>query len=258
MGILMNKILIIDSDSGLDRKLYGMFADAETRVFYCGTLESAEVLLKKNKYQVIIIDPVLPDGNGYDLVCRLGSGICNSGAAVILVLENDKKFDRLSVVQALYGQWIVDYITKPFNPLVLKAKVWSQFRRREKDSALRASMRFEAIGAGTRSSIAGEHMVENDDYSFNFDTGEYRVHGETVHLNRLEQCLLRNLVENKGIVLGRKALMDKLMYESRIRVDEGKLARTVRGLTEKLEAYGCLKTVYGIGYIWRDTEDKSI
>ena len=76
----------------------------------------------------------------------------------------------------------------------MKAKVWSQFQRRQKDFALKASRRFEAIGAGTKSSIVGEHMVVIDDYTFNFDTGEYSVHGKRVKLNRLEQCLLRNLV----------------------------------------------------------------
>ena len=113
-----------------------------------------------------------------------------------------------------------------------------------------------AIGAGTKSSIVGEHMVVIDDYTFNFDTGEYSVHGKRVKLNRLEQCLLRNLVENKGIVLKRKALMDKLISESKIYMDESMLEKTVRGLRERLNARRYIKTVYGIGYIWIDAEEK--
>lgn len=245
----MKKILIIDSDFEMAEKLCAAFTGAET----CATMASATARLEKDRYQVIIMDPELPDGNGLDLIYELELGLYESeDAAVILIVANDKNYD----IRLPGGQGIADYITKPFNPTVLKAKVWSQFQRREKDFALKASRRFEAIGAGTMSSIVGEHRVVIDDYIFDFDLGEYYLRGQTVRLNRLEQCLLRNLVENKGIVLGRKALLDKLVSESKIRVDETMLAKMVKSLIERLEAHRYLKTVYGIGYIWGDAEEK--
>ena len=251
----MNKILIIDDDFALAEKMCRMFTDIETHALSCGTLETASVLLENDTYQVIIIDPELPDGDGYDLVYELGLGMFESrDAAIILIMSNDRKPDML----ALGEQGITDYITKPFNLAVLKAKVWSQFQRRRKDFAFKASRRFEAIGAGTRSSIVGEHMVIIDDYTFNFDAGEYSIQGNQVRLNRLEQCLLRNLVENKGIVLKRKALMDKLISESKIYIDENTLEKTVKGLSDRLDARDYIKTVYGIGYIWTDAEDKEL
>ncbi|MDE7322586.1 MAG: response regulator transcription factor [Lachnospiraceae bacterium] len=249
----MNKILIVDEDSALAEQMCRMFTDIETRTWSCGTLESAEELLGESAYQVIIIDPELPDGDGYELIYELGLGNYGSGdAAIILIMDNDRKPDML----VLGEQGITDYITKPFNLAVLKAKVWSQFQRSRKDFALKASRRFEAIGAGTKSSIVGEHMVAIDNFMFNFDIGEYSAYGKKVRLNRLEQCLLRNLVENKGIVLKRKALMDKLISESKIYIDESMLEKTVRGLRERLNARRYIKTVYGIGYIWIDVEDK--
>ena len=100
--------------------------------------------------------------------------------------------------------------------------------------------------------------MEIDDYVFNFDTGEYSVSGKKVRLNRLEQCLLRNLVENKGIVLKKKALVDKLRPESRmVYIDETILAEVVQMLTNKLDAHNYIKTVYGIGYLWALTEDQN-
>lgn len=250
----MNKILIIDDDFALAEKMCRMFTDIETHALSCGTLRTAVDLLEDDTYQVIIIDPELPDGDGYDLVYELGLGMYESrDAAVILIISNDRRPD----MPELGEQGITDYITKPFNLAVLKAKVWSQFQRRQKDFAFKASRRFEAIGAGTKSSIVGEHMVIIDDYTFNFDTGEYSVRGKEVRLNRLEQCLLRNLVENKGIVLKRKALMDKLMSESKMYMDESTLEKTVRGLSERLNAHDYIKVVYGIGYIWINIEDKN-
>ena len=129
---------------------------------------------------------------------------------MILVVSNDREPD----MSELRRQGVTDYITKPFNISVLKAKVWTQFKRGKRNSSFRAISRFEAIGAGSRRSMIGEHIVAIDDYVFNFDSGEYSAAGRNVRLNRVEQCLLRNLVENKGIVLKKKALVDKLKLES--------------------------------------------
>ena len=77
--------------------------------------------------------------------------------------------------------------------------------------------------------------------------------------NRVEQCLLRNLVENKGIVLKKKALVDKLKLESgTLYIDEEILAEVVHTLSNKLNANNYIKTVYGIGYLWALTEDKNM
>ena len=133
-----------------------------------------------------------------------------------------------------------------------------QFKRQTREFSFRAISRFEAIGAGSRSSIIGEHVVAIDDYIFNFDIGEFSVAGERVRLNRFEQCLLRNLVENKGVVLKKKALVDKIRMETRVLcIDETLLTEAVHMLSNKLGAQNYIKTVYGIGYLWTMAEDKN-
>ncbi len=251
----MNKILIIEADFELAEKLCRVLTDSETHAFSCGTLEAATALLESEQYQQIIIDTELPDGDGYDLIYELGLGLYESNdVPVILVVSNDSRPDMME----LNKQGIADYITKPFNVSVLKAKVWTQFKRGKRNFSFRAITRFEAIGAGSRKSIIGEHVVAIDDYLFNFDTEEYSVAGKRVRLNRLEQCLLRNLVENKGIVLKKKALVEKLRSESRMTyIDETILAEVVHMLNNKLDARNYIKTVYGIGYLWALAEDKN-
>lgn len=250
----MNKILIIEADLELAERLCMALTDSDTHAFRCGTLEAATALLESEHYQQIIIDTELPDGDGYDLIYELGLGIYESeNIPIILIVSNDRKPD----LTELGRQGIADYITKPFNISVLKAKVWTQFKRGKRNFSFRAISRFEAIGAGSRKSIIGEHVVEIDSYVFNFDTGEYSVAGKKVRLNRLEQCLLRNLVENKGIVLKKKALVDKLRSENRVvSIDETKLAELVNTLNNKLNACNYIKTVYGIGYLWALPEDQ--
>ena len=185
----------------------------------------------------------------------MGLGVYESDdVPVIHVVSNETKPD----VAELNKRGIADYITKPFSVSVLKAKVWTQFTRGKRNSSFRAISRFEAIGAGSRKSVIGEHIVEIDDYLFDFDSREYSVAGKKVRLNNVEQCLLRNLVENKGIVLKKKALVDKLRSESRmLYIDETTLAEVVHMLSNKLDARNYIKTVYGIGYLWALAEDKN-
>lgn len=251
----MNKILIIEADFKLAERMCRALTDSDTHTFSCGTLEAATALLEKEQYQQIIIDTELPDGDGYDLIYKLGLDLYESkNVPIILIVSNDRKPDA----SELGEQGIADYITKPFNISVLKAKVWTQFKRGKRDFSFRAISRFEAIGAGSRKSIIGEHVVEIDDYLFDFDAEEYSVAGKKVQLNRLEECLLRNLVENKGIVLKKKALVDKLKSESRmLYIDETVVAEVVRMLSDKLDAHNYIKTVYGIGYLWALVEDKN-
>lgn len=251
----MNKILVIEKDADLAEQLCRALRDMDTRVFTCGTLETATALLENELYQQIIIDPVLPDGDGYDLVYELGFGIYESSSVpIILIAPNACQFDMAELAKL----GIADFITKPFNVSVLKAKVCTQFKRQTREFSFRAISRFEAIGAGSRSSIIGEHVVAIDDYIFNFDIGEFSVAGERVRLNRFEQCLLRNLVENKGVVLKKKALVDKIRMETRVLcIDETLLTEAVHMLSNKLGAQNYIKTVYGIGYLWTMAEDKN-
>lgn len=249
----VNKILIVEADFRMAERLCRSISDTQTLARSCGTLEAAKALLKREAYQMLIVDTELPDGTGYDIVCGREPGTCGPGKPdIILMIPND----RMPEMSEHDEQGIADYITKPFNTAVLKAKVYTQFRRRQKESSIHASERFDAIGSGSAVSIGGGHRVVIDDYVFNFDAGEYSIAGRKVRLNRIEQCLLRNLVENKGIVLKKKALMDKLRSESNVYADEKTLAETVRILRDKLYAGDYIKTIYAIGYIWRTAEEK--
>lgn len=74
-------------------------------------------------------------------------------------------------------------------------------------------------------------------------------------LGNLEQCLLRLLVENRGIVLKKNTLTERLYAESGIKVDSDMLTETVQVLMEKLHAFQYIKTIFGIGYMWTAHKD---
>ena len=124
-----------------------------------------------------------------------------------------------------------DYITKPFSLAVLRARVNTALRRKnpEKTSA----------------------SFLTDCYSFDFDKMEFFYNGIKTELSKTEQKLLRLLVENAGITLSRDKLIDMVWTDGAEYVDENALSVTVKRLRDKLNAQDHIKTVYGIGYVWK-------
>ena len=83
---------------------------------------------------------------------------------------------------------------------------------------------------------------------------EFRKNGQLIELSKTEQRLLRILVENRGRVLSRETLLERVWSNGSEYVEENALSVTVKRLRDKLEDTPSkprfLKTVYGIGYTW--------
>lgn len=249
----MNKVLIVEPDFVVAEKLGLAVKDNETKAVCCSNIESAVAFLKEERYQVVVVDTVLPDGNGYDLIYEIRMGAASSkNASVIAILPNDRKPDA----EVLKRLGIMDYVTKPFSTTVLLAKIYTQIDRRKKNDGFKASVRFEATGSATETSIKYEQKINIDGYMFDFGNGEYSAGGRKVKLDHMEQRLLRMLVENKGIVLKKNALINRLKVESRSDISEVMLANAVSSLNAKLKAHDYIKTIFGVGYMWEYSEEK--
>ena len=126
-----------------------------------------------------------------------------------------------------------DYITKPFSLAVLRARVNTQLRKASENKS---------------------GVVEIDGYRFDFERMEFYKGEQELVLSKTEQKLLRLLVTNRGITLGRNDLIDRIWTDGADYVDENALSVTVKRLRDKLEEIPAkpkyLKTVYGIGYTW--------
>ena len=96
--------------------------------------------------------------------------------------------------------------------------------------------------------------MELDGFSFDFEWMEFRKNGQLIELSKTEQRLLRILVENRGRVLPRETLLERVWPDGAQFVEENSLSVTVKRLRDKLEDSPSkprfLKTVYGIGYTW--------
>lgn len=224
----MKEILLLEDDGALGRGIRLALAGREVQVTLCPTLTEARALLSGGtRFDLFLLDVNLPDGSALDLLGDLR----RSGAAapVILLTANDLETDIVAGLESGAD----DYITKPFSLAVLRARVNAQLRRGAPAPA-------EAVVFGG--------------LSFQFERMEFRRDGQPVELSKTEQRLLRALVENRGRVLSREALIERVWPDGAEYMEENALSVTVKRLRDKLEDTPSkpryLKTVYGIGYTW--------
>lgn len=223
----MHHIIIIEDDRALAEGLCRALGTEDISADACGTIGNARKLLEEREYALAILDVNLPDGSGFDFLKELKT---RWGLSVIFLTANDMETDIVTGLEA----GAEDYMTKPFSLAVLRARVNTQLRRLEQKSP--------------------DHRVQFQEYSFDFGHMEFYCRGEKIELSKTEQRLLRMFMENRGITLTREALMDFVWGQAEY-VDENALSVCVKRLRDKLHAGDSIKTVYGIGYVWRKWDE---
>ncbi|MCM1161766.1 MAG: response regulator transcription factor [Roseburia sp.] len=219
----MHHILIVEDDLALAEGLCRALTSDDISADYCSTIKGAREQLGKQNYALVILDVNLPDGNGFDFLKELKK---EYGIIVILLTANDMEADIVTGLES----GAEDYITKPFSLAVLRARVNTQLRRLEQGNA--------------------SQKEKLDHWLFDFERMEFYYRGEKIELSKTEQKLLKIFMENKEITLSRETLVDYVWGYAEY-VDENALSVCVKRLRDKLHAGNYIKTVYGIGYVWR-------
>ena len=222
----MKRILIIEDDRDLNQGLCLALQNSAHQIVSCFDLQSGRRALAEQTVDLILLDINLPDGNGLTFLQELRKG---SAVPVILLTANDTEMDV--VIGLEHGA--DDYITKPFSLAILRARVSAQLRRAEQTDTV-------------------HNRIVLDQFVFDFDRMEFQKEGQLIELSKIEQKLLRLLVENKGVTLSRAALVDRIWTDGAEYVDENALSVTIKRLRDKLDAASYIKTVYGVGYVWKD------
>lgn len=242
----MDRILIAESNTELASQLKGVFADVNNYPMSCDTIKKTRIMLNCERWAILLVDEKMTDGSGIELLEDL-----NEGIIVIMILAEDTKLSESGL--SAYG--VADYIKKPFNPIVLKAKVGTQLQKKKLSSKVGSSACFDALGVAFPEFMAGDKTVYIDKYEFDFDNKEYKYDEKSIMLGDLEQYLLKLLVENRGVVLKKNTLLEKVRVEQGEEIDNDLLADTVQVLVEKLHAFRYIKTIFGIGYMWTAYKD---
>ena len=217
----MSKILLVEDDTMIS-----------SGITYALELEGYEVICGRNKNEAInlinredvdlaILDLQLPDGTGFEVFEKLKG----TGTAVIFLTVVD---DENTIVKAFDGG-AEDYIVKPFRIRELLARV-----KRVTNSL------------HNQNSSANEIMIGK--VVINVDEAKVYVESETIDLTALEYRLLLIFASNKGILLTREKILEKIWDIDGNYVEDNTLTVYVKRLREKLHGAINIETVRGMGY----------
>jgi len=224
----MANILICDDEKDIVAALKIYLAPEGYTLFEAGTGREALELVRKHDIHLILMDVMMPEMDGIAATARLRE---ESNVPVILLTAKSEDSDKVLGLNIGAD----DYITKPFNPIEVLARVRSQLRRYTTLGGMEVRPSRFVIGG----------IVLDD------EAKTLTVDGEAVNLTPIEYNILRLLMAHPGRVYSTAQIYEQVWNESAIG-SEGAVAVHIRHLREKIEINPSepryLKVVWGLGY----------
>ena len=226
----MSKILVCDDDKEIVEAIdiYLTQEGYTVRKAYDG--EEALKILKEEEIDLLIIDVMMPRLDGIRATLKIRE---ENNIPIIILSAKSEDADKILGLNVGAD----DYVTKPFNPLELVARVKSQMRR--------------YMQLGSTRMDEGKAVYSTGGLSINDDLKEVTVDGEPVKLTPIEYNILLFLVKNQGKVFSIDHIYEKIWNEDAIGVDNT-VAVHIRHIREKIEINPkeprYLKVVWGVGY----------
>ena len=229
----MTNILMVEDDSTIAFGVKYALEQEGFNVDICKDLESSRENIEKKEYDIILLDVMLPDGNGYDLCKEIRN---TQDTPIIFLTACD---EEVNIVMGLDigGD---DYMTKPFRVRELISRIKAVLRRRGKNNESKKVLKFGNLSI---------HTLEARVYK----------NGEEVFLTSVEYKLLLILIQNKNTVLSRSQILEKLWDVTYDFVNDNTLTVYIKRLREKVEDDSTdpqhIITVRGLGYKWNGCEN---
>ena len=226
----MAKILVCDDDKDIVEAIDIYLTQEGYEVLKAYDGAEAIKVLKRNEVDLLIMDVMMPRLDGIRATLKIRE---NMSLPIIILSAKSEDADKILGLNIGAD----DYITKPFNPLELVARVKSQLRR------------YTQLGSTARSDNQSEFrtgvLVIRDDLK------EVTVDGEKVKLTPIEYNILLLLVKNQGKVFSINQIYENIWNEEAIGADNT-VAVHIRHIREKIEINPkeprYLKVVWGVGY----------
>ena len=243
----MSRVLIVEDEAHLAQGLrFNLEAEGHT-VEVAADGESAldRLLAKKELYDVVVLDVMLPGKSGFDVASLLRDK--KNYVPILMLTARGRPEDVLEG----FASGADDYLPKPFELAILIARLDSLLRRT-------AWMR-DATRTGDRAARPAPAGDEKSGYeTFNFagksmDFGELELRslGNTIHLTLMEAQFLRHLIRNQGRVVSRKSILEEvwgLREDTDTRAIDNFVVRLRRYIEDDPSQPKHLQTVRGVGY----------
>ena len=218
------RLLLVDDEQELLKMVTDILKDAgfET-VLTAASVKEAVIVAKQEKPDLMILDVMLPDGDGFSLMEQLRTF---TDVPVIFLTAKDEAADKLAGL----GLGADDYISKPFMPQELLLRIYAVLRRTYKEDS---------------------PLVVLDECTIDFSRAEVNKGGEVISLTAKEHTLLETLARNEGKIVTLDALCEALWGDNPFGY-ENSLNAHVRRIREKIEVDPSkavsLITIKGLGY----------
>ena len=230
---MAERILMIDDDNRLAGMVSDYLGGAGFRVTVAGTGRDGEALLKRETFDAVVLDLMLPDADGLDLCRRLRA---TSDVPILMLTARGEPMDK--VVGLEIGA--DDYLAKPFEPRELQARLRAILRRKGSGTSKSETLRF-----GRLEIDKGARVV--------------RVDGEERPITSYQFAILLVLAERAGRVLSRDALMDLLKGEKLEAFDRSvdvHISRIRAAIEDDPKKPRRILTLRGTGYVFAKDQDR--
>ena len=222
------RILLIEDDPATSKSIELMLGHANFNVYTTDLGEEGIDLAKLYDYDLILLDLVLPDINGHDVLRQLRVARIDTP---ILILSGET--DTENKMRG-FGSGADDYLTKPFHREELIARIDAIIRRSKGHS---------------------QSIIKTGDIEVNLDGKTVEVRGNTVHLTGKEYQMLELLSLRKGTTLTKEMFLNHLyggMDEPELKIIDVFICKLRKKLSEATGRENHIETVWGRGYVLRD------
>lgn len=219
------KLLVVEDELDLLEVIRQSLEKESYLVEAAGTYALALEKIVSYEYDCVLLDIMLPDGSGLDLLAELKQ--MNKSDNVIIISAKDALEDKIKGLE----MGADDYLVKPFHIAELNARVKSVLRRK---------------------SLNGKNTIEHANVKLDLDEREVRIEGEELVLNRKEFDILSYLAMNKNRLVNKTALAEQVWGDHMDGADDYEFIYSqIKNLRKKLKEKGAgieIQAVYGIGY----------
>ncbi|WP_211746852.1 response regulator transcription factor [Paenibacillus sp. Marseille-Q4541] len=231
-------ILLVDDEKEII-ELIEIYLKNEGYVLYKASngLEALEIL-RCSPVDLIILDVMMPQMDGIQACMKIRE---KNNTPIIMLSAKSQDIDKISGLSIGAD----DYVTKPFNPLELVARVKSQLRR------------YKLLN-NNNNSVSAENQIVIDDLMINTATHTVMIGDQEVKLTPREFDILKLLAVNQGIVLSMDKIYEEVWNEPFMESKNTVMVH-IRKLREKIEKDTqhpqYIKTVWGIGYKMKSAKE---
>ena len=199
----MKKILFVEDNLSIIDGIKYLLEKENLEVFVATTIKQAKCILNNNSCDLILLDVILPDGNGIDFYSKFKPNI-----PVIFLTAKDSEEDIIKGLEL----GAEDYIIKSFRTRELIFRIKKILKRNENSSII---------------------TVQN--FQFNEENNIVYKNGKEIYLTSLEHRLLSILIESRGRIVSRQYLLSQIWDSSNNFVNDNTLTVYIKRIREKIE-----------------------